>query len=74
MAYSQADLDSVQQARLKLAKGERVVETTVGNQRTLWQQADDDKLAAFEQQIAADVARSAGGTGTVVVATSKGVY
>jgi gpW len=74
MGYSEADLESVRQARLKLARGERVVETSVGNQRTTWQQTQAADLERYENQIAAALARDAGGTGTVVAATSKGVY
>lgn len=73
MAYTQADLDSVKAARVKLAAGDRVVRVTVGTQTTEYGQANISELHALERQIEEELSHAAGGARHVVVSASKGL-
>lgn len=75
MAYTAADLTTVQRARLALAAGERVVSiATSDGVSTQYQQGDDARLQTLEAQITRELAASSSSRSRsyFVVTTGKG--
>lgn len=52
MAFTAADLESIKQARIALATGDRVVRVTVGGRTTEYGQASLDELKKLEDEVA----------------------
>jgi hypothetical protein len=72
MAYSQSDLESVQAARLALARGERVVSVTVGGITTQYHLTDDARLRVLEADIRGELRTALNRRRFFLVATGKG--
>jgi hypothetical protein len=73
MAYSQADLENVQAALLKLATGKRVVSVTMEGKTIEYSRADLDKLESLRNNIASEINRISKKSSCMLVKTSKGL-
>jgi len=73
MAYTETDLQSVQQAILALASGKRVASVRIGDTKVEYGQVDLEKLRRLEAQIRSDIQAAAGRKRFVLTATSKGL-
>lgn len=73
MAFTAENLAAIDQALIDLAIGERVASFSVGDKTYTFTQTDLDKLRAFRQEVAAEVALAGGSAGYVLTSTSKGL-
>jgi hypothetical protein len=72
MSYTQAEIDSIKEARLALAKGEKVVSVTMRGKRIEYRQSDVTELTKLLRDMEASRFASTAGR-TYVVKTSKGL-
>ena len=73
MAYSQADLASVQTALLKLATGERVVSVSIDGKTIEYSRTDLDKLESLRNNIVSEINQTAKNSSCILIKTSKGL-
>ena len=73
MAYTQTDLESVEQAIIALASGERVVAVEIDDKRIEYSRADLDKLRKLRLEIMSELQSASGRKRFVLTTTSKGL-
>ena len=73
MAYTQADLESVQNAIVELATGKRMVRLTVGDRTFEFGQAQMERMAELREQIKAELAAATDRPRFWLTRTSKGL-
>ena len=74
MAYTAEDLQQVEQAILKLATGQRVVQVRVGDQWIEYAQADLEELRELKGEISLALSTASTRPRFVRTTTSKGVF
>jgi len=72
MAYTQADLTSIETAILKLSSGERAVSVSISGKRIEYGQADLSQLRSLRAEIQRELSSGAGGR-TILMKTGKGL-
>lgn len=73
MAYTESDLQSVQQAIMALASGKRVASVRIGNTVIEYGQVDIDKLRTLEEHIRVGIQAALGRKRFVLTTTAKGL-
>ena len=73
MAYSQADLASIQTALLKLATGQRVVSVSIDGKTIEYSRTDLDKLESLRNNIVSEINQTAKNPSCILIKTSKGL-
>jgi hypothetical protein len=73
MPYTQADLDSVRNARIALATGKRVVQASVGGKSIQYALTDLPELERFENAIKAELQNAANRRRFILTTTWKGL-
>ncbi len=74
MSYTSEDLQSVQEAIIKLATGERVVQVRVGDQLIEYAPADMEALRTLKGEISLALSTAETRPRYVRTTTSKGVF
>jgi hypothetical protein len=73
MAFTQADLTSIEAAMIALAAGSRVVSVTLGDHTTQFGAAQMDELIKLRDAIKSDVNTAAGRPAFILTQSSKGL-
>ena len=73
MAYSAADLTSIQAAILALATGTRLVRVTINGKTKEYAEADLKQLEALRNTIKSEISATAGNPRFVLTRSSKGL-
>lgn len=73
MAFTTANLTTVEGAIIALASGERLVSFTIGDKTFSYAPTDLEKLRALRDEIRSDLGAAAGNPGYVLTSTSKGL-
>ncbi len=73
MAFTQTDLESVEQAILALSNGQRVAVVEMDGNRVEYSNADLNKLWALRERIQSELSSAQGRRRFVLTTTSKGL-
>lgn len=73
MAFTSANLTTVEEAILALASGQRIVSFTIGDRTFTYGQAQLNDLRALRDEIKSEVGAAAGSANYILTSTSKGL-